>query len=130
MKTTPDFSFDVFLSHNSVDKARVRRLAERLRAEGLRVWYDEWVIKPWTKIDPAIERGLEAARALVLCLSPEALGSNWVRLERSTVPFRDPPTPAVASSRSCWSTAPSRTPSGATSMWTFGRRPRRPLRNC
>ena len=38
----------------------------------------------------AIERGLEAARTLVLCLSPAALGSDWVGQERSTVLFRDP----------------------------------------
>jgi len=31
-----DFQHDVFLSHNANDKPRVRRLAERLRAAGLR----------------------------------------------------------------------------------------------
>ena len=40
------FTYDVFLSHNSKDKPRVRKLAEELRAAGLRVWFDEWVIKP------------------------------------------------------------------------------------
>ena len=29
-----EFKYDVFLSHNQADKARVRRLAERLRAAG------------------------------------------------------------------------------------------------
>lgn len=85
-----NFAFDVFLSHNSADKPRVRRLAEGLRQAGLRVWFDEWTIKPGEDIYLAIERGLEAARTLVLCLSPAALGSNWVGLERSTVLFRDP----------------------------------------
>jgi WD40 repeat protein len=84
------FTYDVFLSHNSRDKPRVRGLAEKLRAAGLRVWFDEWVIKPGDDIYLAIERGLEAARAQVLCLSPTALGSEWVALERSTVLFRDP----------------------------------------
>ena len=84
------FTYDVFLSHNSKDKPRVRGLAEELRAAGLRVWFDEWVIKPGDDIYLAIERGLEAARAQVLCLSPAALGSEWVTLERSTVLFRDP----------------------------------------
>jgi len=84
------FTYDVFLSHNSRDKPRVRGLAEDLRAAGLRVWFDEWVIKPGDDIYLAIERGLEAARAQVLCLSPAALGSDWVTLERSTVLFRDP----------------------------------------
>ena len=38
----------------------------------------------------AIERGLEASRTLVLCLSPAALRSDWVTLERSNGLFRDP----------------------------------------
>jgi hypothetical protein len=84
------FEYDVFLSHNQADKPRVRRLAERLRAVGLRVWFDEWVIQPGDDIYLAIERGLEVSRTLVLCLSPAALGSDWVGLERSTVLFRDP----------------------------------------
>jgi WD40 repeat protein len=84
------FSYDVFLSHNSRDKPRVRRLAERLRDAGLRVFFDEWVIKPGDDIYLAIERGLNAARVQVLCLSPAALESEWVALERSTVLFRDP----------------------------------------
>lgn len=33
-----DFKCDVFLTHNHADKARVRRLAERLKAAGVRVW--------------------------------------------------------------------------------------------
>ena len=85
-----EFEYDVFLTHNQADKTRVRRLAERLRAAGLRVWFDEWVIQPGDDIYLAIERGLEASRTLVLCLSPAALESDWVGLERSTVLFRDP----------------------------------------
>jgi hypothetical protein len=84
------FSYDVFLSHNSQDRPRVRRLAEALRAAGLRVWFDEWVIQPGDDIYLAIERGLEASRTLLLCLSPAALGSDWVTLERGTGLFRDP----------------------------------------
>ena len=84
------FTYDVFLSHNTRDKPRVQALAEKLRDAGLRVWFDEWVIKPGDDIYLSIERGLEAARAQVLCLSPAALGSEWVALERSTVLFRDP----------------------------------------
>jgi len=84
------FSFDVLLSHNSKDKVRVRRLAKRLREAGVRVWFDEWIIRPGDDIYLSIERGLESARTLVLCLSPAALGSEWVGMERSTVLFRDP----------------------------------------
>ena len=86
----PKFSFDVFLSHNAKDKPQALRLAERLRAAGVRVWLDDWVIQAGDDIYLAIERGLEASRTLILCMSPNAFGSDWVGLERSTVLFRNP----------------------------------------
>lgn len=84
------FQYDVFLSYKSDDRPRVRQLAERLRDAGLRVWFDDWLIKPGHDIYLSIERGLTTSRTLVLCMSPAALGSDWVSLERSTVLFRDP----------------------------------------
>jgi TPR repeat protein len=90
MPQSRSFRYDVFLSHNSKDKPQVRKLAQRLRDAGLRVWFDEWVIKPGDDIYLAIERGLETSRILVLCLSAAALASDWVAQERSAVLFRDP----------------------------------------
>jgi len=52
----PDhFQFDVFLSHSAKDKAVVRPLAERLRADGLKMWFDEWVLEPADRIPAKIE---------------------------------------------------------------------------
>lgn len=84
------FLWDVFLSHSSRDKARVRQLAEILRGAGLRVWFDEWVIEPGDDMYAAIEDGLEHTRTLVLCMSQAAIKSDWVKLERNTTIFRDP----------------------------------------
>ncbi len=84
------FPYDVFLSYNSADKPRVRSLANQLQDAGLRVWFDEWVIQPGDDIYLGVERGLQASRTLILCLSPSALGSSWVTLERDTALFRDP----------------------------------------
>lgn len=84
------FAFDVFLSHNVQDKLRVRALAERLRRAGLRVWFDEWNIRSGDIIALKVDEGLEQSRVLVLCLSPQALASEWVALERSTAIHRDP----------------------------------------
>lgn len=87
----PDhFDYDVFLSHSSKDKPVVRELAERLRSDGLRVWFDEWVIEPDNPIPLAIERGLESSRTLVLVMSENAFGSDWGTLERHTARFRNP----------------------------------------
>lgn len=84
------FLFDVFLSHNSEDKPKVRRLAERLKQAGLRVWLDEWNIKHGDMVTLKMDEGLEQSRVLLLCISPNALASGWVALERSTAIHRDP----------------------------------------
>lgn len=85
-----EFSYDVFLSHNAQDKPRVRRLAERLKQAGLRVWFDEWNIRSGDIIALKVDEGLEQSRVLLLCISPNALASGWVALERSTAIHRDP----------------------------------------
>ena len=87
------FQFDVFLSHNHADKPRVRRLAERLKAAGVRVWLDEWVIQAGDIIALKVDEGLEQSRVLLLCISPAALASGWVALERYTAVHRDPANP-------------------------------------
>jgi TIR domain len=86
-----DFHYDIFLSHSAKDKALVRSLAERLRADGLKVWFDEWVLRPGDSIPAKIEAGLEHSRVLVLCMSANAFGSEWTQLEAGTFRFRDLP---------------------------------------
>ena len=90
MPQTTDFKFDVFLSHSSQDKAVVRDVAERLRADGLRVWFDEWEIRPGDSIPAKIEDGLEHSRVLVFCMSASAIGSDWAQLACYTFRYRDP----------------------------------------
>jgi WD40 repeat protein len=84
------FLFDVFLSHSSKDNAVVRAVAERLRADGLRVWFDEWEIHPGDSIPAKIEEGIEHSRVLVLAMSENAFGADWPQLESGTFRFRDP----------------------------------------
>jgi len=90
MSQTPEFYYDVFISHSSQDKPTVRAVAERLRADGLKVWLDEWEIKPGDSIPAKIEEGLEHSRVLVFCMSANAFGSDWSQLESYTFRFRDP----------------------------------------
>lgn len=85
-----EFKYDVFLSHSSKDLDVVRDVAERLRADGLRVWFDEWEIRAGDSIPAKIEEGLEHSRVLVLCMSANAFGSDWAQLESGTFRFRDP----------------------------------------
>jgi hypothetical protein len=87
---TEAFKYDVFISHSSQDKAAVRQLCERLKADGLRVWLDEWEIKPGDMIGLKISRGLEQSRTLVLVMSANASDSEWVTFESQTILFSDP----------------------------------------
>ena len=83
------FLFDVFLSYSAKDKAVVRDVAERLRKDGVRVWFDEWMLKPRDHIPSKIEEGLARSRVLVLFMSANAFGSDWAQLPSGTFRFRD-----------------------------------------
>lgn len=84
-----ELSYDVLLSHSAKDKAGVREVAERLRKDGVKVWFDGWEIlkaegkrmKDETEPHPLEEEGLERSRVLVLCMSANAFGSDWAQLE-------------------------------------------------
>ncbi len=87
---TDEFKYDVFLSHSSKDKDIVRDIANRLEADGINVWFDEWEIKAGDHIPVKIEEGLKNSRILVLCMSVNAFGSEWAQLESHTFRFKDP----------------------------------------
>lgn len=92
---TQEFRFDVLLSHSSKDKSVGRPLAEQLREDGLRVWFDERKIRPGDSTPAKIEEGLEHSRVLVIRMSANAFGPDWAKLEsgtcgRGNLPVRDP----------------------------------------
>lgn len=84
------FKFDIFLSYSSQDRTAVRRLARRLKADGLRIWFDEWEVSPGDLITQRIEEGLDASRTLVIALSRNASGSGWVSVESGAFQIRFP----------------------------------------
>ena len=87
MPQSPDFQFDVFLSHNTKDKPRVRRLAERLKAAGVRVWFDEWTVKSGDKlISPWSEGGGVAGAAVVHFAGRARFGLGGAGAEHRAVP--------------------------------------------
>lgn len=71
----------IFLSHTSIDKPFVEKLARDLRRIGVNVWYDRWVIKVGDSIAWKIEEGIRENEYLGIVLSPEALNSEWVKSE-------------------------------------------------
>nr|VFJ44888.1 MAG: WD domain-containing protein, G-beta repeat-containing protein [Candidatus Kentron sp. FW] len=84
------FQYDLFLSYARKDKKSVHALARRLKKDGLRVWLDDWIIEPGAPISLEIQRGVENARTLVMCMSPAYFDSQWGKLEHHSMLFRDP----------------------------------------
>ena len=78
----------VFLSHTSVDKSFVEKLAKRLTKLGVKVWFDKWEIKIGDSITWKIEEGIRENEYLGIILSQEALNSEWVKSELSAAWFK------------------------------------------
>src|SRR4029453_7148076 len=74
-------TFDVFLSHSSVDNPWVIQLKDALQRYGVSVWLDRDEIRPGDLFVKALETGLEQSRAVALIVSPEAIASGWVEEE-------------------------------------------------
>src|SRR5215210_4976501 len=72
--------FDVFLSHNSKDKAAVERIAKQLKAVGLRPWLDKWNLAGGDTIEDALEHAIKKIPCAALCFGPADVG-DWHILE-------------------------------------------------
>jgi hypothetical protein len=65
---------DIFLSHNSQDKPKVRELREQLVGQGLTVWFDEVDLiagRPWLD---GIEKAIVGAKVIIATVGPSGLG--------------------------------------------------------
>ena len=85
-RTTPasegTMEWDVFISHASEDKDDfVRHLADRLRASGLRVWFDEFTLTVGDSLRRSIDRGLANSRFGIVVISPNFLQKDWPQRE-------------------------------------------------
>ncbi len=76
-----DYKWDVFISHATPDKEKIRKIVSKLRSEDLRVWVDEEQIKFGDGVVNKIQEGLNYSRRLIVCLSQSLGKSNWCRNE-------------------------------------------------
>ncbi|MGK7910249.1 MAG: TIR domain-containing protein [Synechococcus sp.] len=76
----PDSQFDVFLCHNSRDKPQVKEIGLQLRQMGLRVWLDEWELRPGLPWQPALEDCIEEIGAAAVFVGPDGIGP-WQDIE-------------------------------------------------
>ncbi len=78
----------VFISHSSEDKSYVGTFAERLRANGVDAWYDEWEIGPGDSFVQKINQGLGDCDKFIIVVSENSIKSRWVQEELSSAVVR------------------------------------------
>lgn len=74
---------EVFISHASENKDRVRKLIPYLNGKSMSVWFDEYSIKGGEKLYDRIKSGMEESTVIVFWVSREFLTSSWCREEMS-----------------------------------------------
>jgi|SRR5712664_3797839 len=70
--TSPQF--DVFLSYHSDDRELATQIASELRDSGLRVWFDQWELRPgWTWVE-RLDDAIKDSNAAVVLIGPSGVG--------------------------------------------------------
>lgn len=73
---------DVFISYKREDRRTVEQLSQALSDLGLSVWFD-YSIEVGENWSRRIQQELDEAKAIVVCWTPEACKSDWVKHEAS-----------------------------------------------
>lgn len=84
--------FDVFLSCNTEDKAEIKVIAQRLCAEGLNPWLDEWHLVPGRAWQKGLADGVASSACTALFVGVNGVGS-WQNAEAMLIlnrAFTDP----------------------------------------
>ncbi|MDM8560397.1 toll/interleukin-1 receptor domain-containing protein [Candidatus Parabeggiatoa sp. HSG14] len=69
-KNLPEKQYDIFLSHAKPDIEQSRKLAESLKQVGIKVWFEEWVVKGGDHQATKPREGIQASRRIVAVLTP------------------------------------------------------------
>src|SRR5947209_7685491 len=78
-QTNPPRLLKVFLCHAGEDKARVRELYRKLRADGVEPWLDEESLLAGQRWEDAIVEAVESSDVVIVCLSPQAVSEAGFR---------------------------------------------------
>ncbi len=71
---------DIFISYARSDREKIEKLASALEAEGYSVWWDRNIVGG-KQFSEEIERELNAAKAVIVAWSAQAIASPWVKDE-------------------------------------------------
>ncbi len=71
---------DVFLCHNSIDKALVREIGKQLIRRGVRPWLDEWDVPPGRPWQRVLQEQIAKIQSVAVLVGQEGLGP-WAEIE-------------------------------------------------
>ena len=72
--------FDVFLCHNSQDKAAIKEIGGELKRRGILPWLDEWELRPGFSWQIELEKQITKIRSAVVFVGKSGLGP-WQKSE-------------------------------------------------
>ncbi len=95
-ETFKPLKFDVFISHASEDKDYVGELAQALKQAGIKVWYDEYILKWGDSLRETITQGLLNSSFGIVVFSKHFLGKKkWTEFELDSLFAREEGTKVI-----------------------------------
>jgi TIR domain len=88
MTTETKGMWDFFICHILPDAGVARDLANALNAQGLKVWYSDYSLKPGDPLTAILDFGLSRARMGIVIISPQFLQQCWPAQELNALAIR------------------------------------------
>ena len=79
----------IFLSYASEDKDVARKITDRLRHNGVQIWFDEYELQTGDSIRNRIQDAIAASDYLVVLLSPNSVRAHWLQSELNSAFSRE-----------------------------------------
>jgi hypothetical protein len=89
VRVTPPMTTDLFISYSGKDADFVEKLAKDLVTQGLKVWWDKWVMKVGDSLHKKIQDGISNSAWLGVVLSPNSVSSPWVEKELNSALMKE-----------------------------------------
>lgn len=81
VKKSPPKPYQVFISHATADKWLAKVLCEKIEATGATTFRDDRDIQGGDDIPEEIRRQIKQSKEIVVLLTPQSVGRQWVTLE-------------------------------------------------
>jgi hypothetical protein len=80
-KTAANNTPQLYFAHAFENRDIAKPLAQRMMADGIDVWFDEWEIRTGDSLRRKMEAGLANCTHFLALLTPQSLGKPWVETE-------------------------------------------------